>query len=439
MIILSGFFSSAETALTTVNQIRIRNLAEDGSRRARTVLHILESSDKMLSCILIGNNIVNLSASSLATTLTMAVWGEKSVSIATGILTLLILIFGEIMPKNSAKVNSEQLSLRYAPVVNVLMTVLTPVIFVINTLASGVMKLLRVDTEGGDSMITEDEIRTMVDVSHEEGETTGEERELINNVYDLTSRTASDIMVPRADMVSVSIDGSYEEIQSVFRREHFTRLPVYEGGRDHIVGILNIKDFCFVEDRAAFRPKNLMYDPYYTFETKKVADLMVEMRSTSSTLTIVLDEYGSAVGMITFEDLIEELVGEIRDEYDEDENDWIRRVDDASGESGVSHPADENADGAPAVYLIQGGVKLDDINEELGTDLDSEDYDSIGGYIIEHMGDQLPRIGDIVNTDDGLSLRVEAMKKRRITRVRLTMPQGSGKALPEDRQTPAGG
>ena len=402
MILLSAFFSSAETALTTVNRIRIRSLADDGNRRAKTVLQILESQDKMLSCILIGNNIVNIAASSLATTLAIRLFGSSAVGYMAGALTLVILIFGEITPKNAAAVQSEKLSLRYASVIRFLMTVMTPLIFLINLLADAVMKLLRIDKNGGDSTITEDEIRTMVDVSLEDGETTDAERDMINNVYDFGDRYARDICVPRADMVSVSIDDSYETVSEIYRREHFTRLPVYENDRDHIVGILNIKDFCFVEDREHFTPKDLMYPPYYTFETKKISELLVEMRDSSAAVTIVLDEYGSAIGMLTFEDMIEELIGEIRDEYDEDEKDLIRKVSDRH-------------------YLVEGSVKLDDLNDATGLDLHSDDYDSIGGYLIEHLG-RLARKGDRVRTREGYLLIADRVDLNRIQKVRLLLP-----------------
>lgn len=411
LILLSSFFSSSETALTTVNRVKMRNLADSGNVKAKKVLEILDHQDKMLSCILIGNNIVNLSASSLSTTLAIRLFGSQSIGIATGILTLLILIFGEITPKNAANVNSEKISLRSGPVIRTLMFILTPLIVVVSFLSSGAMKLLHVKKDGGDSTITEDEIRTMVDVSHEEGETTGEERALINNVYDLTDQTAADIMVPRADMVSISADDNYEHVMEVFQREHFTRLPVYEGERDHIIGIINVKDFCFLSDpkKRDFSPRKIMYQPYFTFESKSVVSLMEEMQSRSYSLAIVLDEYGAAAGMITFEDLIEELVGEIRDEYDTDEKDWIKKV-------------------GPGTYLILGSVKLDDLNEELGTGLESEDYDSIGGYLIHQLGDRIPRTGDRVRTESGIMLSVQSMKKRRIERVRLVLPE---KAAPE--------
>lgn len=407
LLLLSAFFSSAETALTTVNRIRILNLAQAGDPRARTALKVLDQQSKMLSCILIGNNLVNISASSLATALTIQLFGSSSIGLMTGLLTLVVLIFGEITPKNAANVSSEKLTLRYARIIRLLMIIFTPLIFLVNLLSSGMITLLRIPKDGGDSTITEDEIRTMVNVSHKDGETTSEEKEMINNVYDFGDQCARDICVPRADIVSVSIDDSYETVQEVYRNEHFTRLPVYEKERDHIVGILNIKDFCFVEDREHFTPKDLMYEPYYTFETKKVSELMVEMRDHSSTVTIVLDEYGSAVGMITFEDLIEEVVGEIRDEYDEDEKDLIRRVSDRQ-------------------YLVAGSVKLDDLNDATNLDLHSDDYDSIGGYLIEQLGHLAAR-GDKVVTPDRLLMIADKVKGNRILKVRIVLPERSEK------------
>lgn len=403
LLALSAFFSSAETALTTVNRIRIMNLAESGDSRAKTAMKVLNSQSKMLSCILIGNNLVNISATSLATTLTIRLLGSHLVGIMTGLLTLFILIFGEITPKNAANVSSEKLTLRYARIILLLMFLFTPLIWLVNLLANGVMTLLGISKEGGDNTVTEDEIRTLVDVSHEDGETTRQEREMINNVYDFGDQCARDICVPRADIVSVSVDDDYDTVAAVYRREHFTRLPVYEKERDHIVGILNIKDFCFVEEKGHFTPKDLMYEPYYTFETKKVSELMVEMRDHSQPVTIVLDEYGSAVGMITFEDMIEEVVGEIRDEYDEDEKDLIRRISDRQ-------------------YLVAGSVKLDDLNDATKLNLHSDDYDSIGGYLIEQLGHLAVR-GDRVTTPDSLILIADKVNRNRILKVRIILPE----------------
>ena len=204
-------------------------------------------------------------------------------------------------------------------------------------------------------------------------------------------------------MVSVSLEDSYENIRSVFRTEKFSRLPVYENDRDNIVGIINIKDFLFVENRENFQVSSIMYEPYFTYEYKKTSELMMEMREKSISLTIVLDEYGAAIGMITLEDLLEELVGEIRDEYDEDEKDLIQKLNDRE-------------------YLIEGSMKLDDINNALNLSLESDDYDSIGGYIIEKL-DHLPAPGETVTTETGITLKTEEMNKNRIDKVHLYLPE----------------
>ena len=299
LLLLSAFFSSAETSMTTVNKIRIKTLADEGNKRALTLMKILEESGKMLSAILIGNNIVNISMSSLATTLAIRIFGNTAVGIVTGIITLLVLIFGEITPKTLATIHAEKLALAYSSVIWPLIKIMTPVIFLIDHLSLLFLRLLRIDPKAGDVAMTEQELRTYVDVGHEEGVIESEERQMIYNVFDFGDAQARDIMVPRVDMVSVNLEDSYDSIASVFKNEKFTRLPVYENDRDNIVGIINIKDFLFFEDKEHFRASSVMYEPYFTYEYKKTAELMVEMREKSISLTIVLDEYGAAIGMIT--------------------------------------------------------------------------------------------------------------------------------------------
>lgn len=413
LLLLSAFFSSAETSMTTVNKIRIKALADEGNKRAVTLLKIVDQTGKMLSAILIGNNIVNITASSLATTLAINLFGSQAVGIVTGVMTLLVLIFGEITPKTMASAHAEQIALAYSGIIWPMMNIMTPVIFIVNKLSSLVLRLLRVDPDTAAAPMTEQELRTLVDVSHEDGVIESEEKQMIYNVFDFGDSQAKDVMVPRADMVSVSLSDSYETISSVFRSEKFTRLPVYENDKDNIVGIINIKDFLFVDDREHFQASSIMYEPYFTYEYKKTSELMVEMREKSVSLTIVLDEYGAAVGMVTLEDLLEELVGEIRDEYDEDEKNLIRPL-------------------GHLEYLIEGSVKLDDINDALGLHLYSEDYDSIGGYIIGQL-DHLPSPGETVHTEDGLTLKVERMSKNRIDKVHLYLPEEP--AVPESEHT----
>ena len=402
LVVLSSFFSSAETALTTVNRIRLQALSEEGNKRADIVLKTIENSSKMLSAILIGNNLVNNFSAALATALAIKMFGSGSVGIVTGALTILILIFGEITPKTYAAANAEKLSLAYASVILALMKVLTPVIFIINRICRVLLKFLHVDADASLNTMTEMELRTIVDVSHKDGVIEEEERQMIYNVVDFGDSQAKDVMVPRADVVSVSETASYAEIKDIFRAEKYTRLPVYRDDRDNITGIVNIKDFFFSDDTESFKVSDIMYKPYFTYEFKKTSELLVEMQENSVSIAIVLDEYGAAVGMISLEDLLEEIVGEIRDEYDEDEKDLIQKV-------------SENE------YLIEGSVKLDDINDALGLSLHSEDYDSIGGFIIERL-DHLPEENESVTTEEQILLIVTKMDKNRIETVRLILP-----------------
>ncbi len=406
LVLLSSFFSSAETALTTVNRIRLQALSEEGDKRADIVLKTIENSSKMLSAILIGNNLVNNFSAALATALAIKMFGSGAVGIVTGILTIIILIFGEITPKTYATVNSEKLSLSYASVILFLMKLLTPVIIIINTICRFLLKLMHVDADSSLNTMTEKELRTIVDVSHKEGVIEKEEREMIYNVVDFGDSQARDVMVPRADVVSVSENASYAEVREIFHSEKYTRLPVYKNDRDNITGILNIKDFFFCNDTEDFKVTDVMYEPYFTYEYKKTSELLIEMQKSSVSIAIVLDEYGAAVGMVSLEDLLEEIVGEIRDEYDEDEEDLIQQVSDRE-------------------YIIEGSVKLDDVNDALKLSLSSDDYDSIGGLIIEKL-DHLPVEKESVTTEEGILLTVVKMDKNRIETVQLILP-GQGK------------
>ncbi|MDD3218162.1 MAG: hemolysin family protein [Lachnospiraceae bacterium] len=402
LLCLSAFFSSAETAMTAVNKIRIQSMAEQGEKRASTLLKVLEDYSKMLSAVLIGNNIVNISASALATTLALHIWGNVAVSLATGVLTLLVLIFGEITPKTLASLHAEQISLSYANVIYALMTILTPVIFIVNKLAGFVLFLLHVDPNEKSTTITEHELRTYVDTSHEEGVIESEERQMINNVFDFGDSMAKDVMIPRIDMTFIQVDATYEELMEVFREDRFTRLPVYEDTTDTIIGIINMKDLLLYDRTNGFSLRHILRDAYFTYEHKRTSSLMLEMRKQSINLAIVLDEYGATAGLITLEDLLEEIVGEIRDEYDEQEEDDITEI----------VPGEE--------YRVLASTKLDDLNDALDLHLESEEYDSVGGYIIEQL-DCLPLPGQYVRIEGQAELKVEKTDKKRIEIVHLTL------------------
>ena len=397
----SAFFSSAETALMTSNKLRMRNLADNGDKRAAKVLKVTENTDKMLSAILIGNNIVNLTASSISTALTLKIFGSKLVGIATGILTFLILVFGEITPKNVASKNAENMALSYIGVISFLVTLLTPVIFIVNTVAKFVISIFNKNGDDNNA-VTEEELRAMVEYSHEEGVIENEEKKMIVNVVDFGDTVAGDIMVPRVDMVMVDEKSSYEEILQVFREERYTRIPVYEETPDNVIGILNVKDFLLIEDKENFIMKELLREPLYTYEYKKTSALMMDMRKTGANIVIVLDEYGITAGLITLEDMLEEIVGEIRDEFDADEDEGITKVSDLE-------------------YLIDGSTNLDDINDRIGLSLSSEEYESIGGLIMEKLG-RLPVEGEIINFDN-IVLTVKKMDHARIEKVCLKLKQ----------------
>lgn len=402
LLLLSAFFSSAETSLTTVNKVRLKSLEEQGNKNAKRVLQILENHGKMLSTILIGNNIVNIFASSLVTTFAIDVFGSVAVGIASGVLTVVVLLFGEITPKTWAMINAEKISLAYSSIIKFLMIVLTPVIFLIDKISLGIMWILRIDPNKKECAITEHELKTYVDVGHEEGVIESEEREMIINVFEFGDAVAKDIMIPRIDMVTAPIDCTYQDLIAIFKESMYTRIPVFENDNDNIIGLVNIKDLIGLDNTSDFKIKTVLREAYYTYEFKKTADLLMEMRNSTMNVAFVLNEYGATVGMITMEDLLEEIVGEIRDEYDEDEAELIKEM-------------DKN------VYLVEGSMKLDDINDALHTDFDSEDYDSIGGLIIESL-DRLPENKESVTLENGTILQVEGISQNRITKVLITLP-----------------
>ena len=381
----------------------MRALADEGNKRARAVLAVTENSGKMLSAILIGNNIVNTAVASLATTIAYRL-GGTAVAIASGLMTLLIILFGEITPKTMATIHAEKMSLFYAPVINIFMKIMTPFIFIVNGLSTGLLMLLRIDPNAKDNTMTEAELRSVVNVSHQDGVIESDEKEMIYNVFDLGDAIAKDVMVPRVNVTFADIDSSYDELIDLFREDKFTRLPVYQETKDNVVGTINMKDLLLYDNKKSeFQIKDILREAYFTYEYKSISELLVEMRQASFNIAIVLDEYGETSGLITLEDILEEIVGEIHDEYDENEEENIKAV----GEH---------------EYIIEGSTNLDDLNDSLDLNLESEDYDSLGGFIIEKL-DRLPKADDSVVTEDGIRMIVEKLDKNRIETVHLYLPE----------------
>ncbi len=407
LIMLSAFFSSAETAFMTVNKIRIRNFEEEGRRNAAKIRRLVENPQKLLSAVLIGNNIVNLSASSLMTIaitrlLTNLGMGNQvatGVSITTGVLTLIILIFGEVTPKNLATRRAEKLCFLYVHPIYALTILFTPIAFIINSISNGLMFMLGMRKDEQENTMTESELRTIINVSHEEGIIENDEKEMISNVVDFGDSMAKDVMIPRIDVAFVPASASYQEVFDIFKREMYSRMPVYDESKDDIIGILNLKDFFTYEGKPEdFRIDDYLRKPFFTYEYQKTSELLVQMKTESFNFAVVLDEYGATSGIITLEDLLEEIVGEIRDEYDVDEEDEIVQIRDGE-------------------FMVDGGTKLDDINETFGCHIESDDYDSIAGHIINVL-EHIPEEGEEIQ-ENGIRFVVEQMDKNRIDKVHV--------------------
>ena len=399
LLILSAFFSSAETAFTSINKIRIKTLADEGSKRAKLVLSLIDNNARFLSTILIGNNIVNIVAASLTTTLAIEFFGNAYIGIATGILTLFILIFGEITPKTMATIHAEKMSLSYAPVIKFLVIILTPLTFIVTKLARGVMFIFRINPDSSDSHMTENELLNIVDASAQEGVIETGEQEMITNVVDFGDTLAKDVMVPAINMTCVEDTIDYNELIEIFGADQYSRMPVYHESRDNIIGIIWAKDLLVKYDNTrTFKVSDYMREPFFTYEYKKTSELMRELKDKYKSMAIVLDEYGTTAGLLTIEDLIEEIVGEIRDETDTDEVDSVRKLNDS-------------------LYEASGSASLEDVNKMTGLELSSDDYDSIAGHVINLLN-HLPSPGETIISGNVL-YTVIATAKNRVTKVRI--------------------
>ena len=399
LLFLSSFFSMSETALMSLSKIRVRHMVEEGVKGAKLVEKLIEDPNKLLGAILIGNNIVNIAATSISTSLFISLWGQQGVAAATALMTVLVLIFGEITPKTISANNPEKVSVVVSKPINFFVIILKPIVFIFNIVTSIIFKIFGVDGDGVKPFITEEELKTMVNVSHEEGLLEMEEREIINNVFEFGDMQAKEAMVQRLDIVAIDTENSYDEIIELFKTEKLSRMPVYEETIDDIIGILNIKDVIFLSDEeiANFDIKKYLRDPFFTYEFKKITQLLEEMKKDKSQMAIVVDEYGGTAGLITIEDLVEVIVGDIDDEYDEDEEE-IQVI--SSNE-----------------FLVDGSTKINDVNEVLGIELESEEFDSIGGYIIGYIK-HIPEENEVIEVD-GIKFNIESVDKNRIKQIRI--------------------
>ena len=411
LIALSALFSSAETAFLSTNRIRMRNLHEDGEKRAGLVLNMLEKQNKLISSLLVGNNIVNISASAIATKLATDIFNDAGVGIATGVMTLLVLVFGEVIPKNLAAAHAETWAMAIAPFIRAVSVVLTPVVFLLTKLSDFIVRFSKKDDDDVPT-ITEDEFRILVDVGQEEGVFDEAESEMINSIMEFDEIVVKEIMVPRIDIVGLDGDDTINDALRLIVDGGHSRIPVYEGSIDNIIGILYAKDiFAHIkEDFEQLTVKALIRDAYYIPETKKVDDLLDELRVKKVHMAIILDEYGGTSGLVTIEDLLEEIIGDIQDEYDVEEDLIVMHSD--------------------TVLIADARTPIHDVEEAFDVELDEEilddsEADTIGGIAFEHLG-EIPEVGDEV-TVDRFQIRVVDVQGRRIAKVEVSL-------LPADEQ-----
>jgi len=402
LVILSGFFSSAETAFTAANRLKLRHMAEEGSKSAKRALRLIENPSKLISALLIGNNIVNIFASSLATLVAIDLYGISATGIATSILTIVIIIFGEITPKSFATQHAEKVSMMFSKPVGILMTLLTPFVIIFYSISSWIIRLFGGDISQSHPLVTEEELKTMVDVGSEEGVFELEEKEMLHNIFDFGDLQVRDIMVQRVDITALDVDATYEEVLEIVKDEQFSRFPVYREDIDDIIGILNVKDLLFLTEveKQGFKLENYIREPYFAYEFKRITDLFKELKKTRTHISIILDEYGGTVGIVTIEDLLEEIVGEIDDEYDDDKETDIETI-------------------RKNEYMVSGSYRLDELNELIGTDIESEEFDSIGGYLIGILG-TFPASGEVIEAD-GIRFVVDEVDKNRIKKIRMIL------------------
>lgn len=381
----------------SLSKIRIRHMVEDGVKGAKLIEKLTEDPNKLLGSILVGNNVVNIGASALATSVAMKTFGESGVGVATAIMTILILIFGEITPKSIAKQRSEGVALKVSSSVNIIVKILRPFVAIFTFISSTVLKLFGGDLNKDQPFITQEELKTMVDVGEEEGVLEEEEKEMIFNVFEFGDIQVKDVMVQRVDIVALGLDSTYDDVIDIIKEEQFSRIPVYNDSIDDIIGIMYVKDLILLNNKDNFKVQDCIREAYYTFEFKKVTELFKEMKKSRNHMAVVLDEYGGTVGIVTIEDLLEEIVGEIEDEYDELEEE-IEVV-----------KEDE--------YIVDGRIRLDDLSELIGVKMESEEFDSIGGFVIGQLG-RIPEPKEEVSYEN-MRFVVEEIDKNRIKKVRI--------------------
>ncbi|MDU7560074.1 MAG: hemolysin family protein, partial [Finegoldia magna] len=397
LVTMSAVFSSSETAITSVSKIKVRQLDQKDNKNAHLLKKLHDNMQATISTILIGNNIVNIAASSIATILFTKYFNENGAVVSTVVMTIFVLIFGEVLPKTIAQYKNKSVALKFSRFIYLLTIIFKPIVKVLNLLTRLVIKLF-IGEDGDSSTLTEEELKTLVEVSEEEGVIKNQETEIMINALELKKTLAVDIMTPRTSMASVDIEDAENDLKEIIKNITYSRIPVYEDNIDDIIGVLHIKELAhkIIEDDSDFKIRDILKPAFYAYEYIPVVDLFKQMRAKNISISIIIDEYGGTSGIVTMEDILEELVGEIDDEYD--------------NEKEVTKLSDNE-------YLVDPEMRIDEVNERFDLNIQSEKFDSIGGFVIELL-DRMPKSKDEVEFEN-LKFVVVNVDKRKITQLMI--------------------
>lgn len=397
LVAMSAVFSSSETAITSVSKIKVRQLYQKDNKNAHLLKKLHDNMQTTISTILIGNNIVNIAASSIATILFTNIFHQNGALISTVVMTVFVLIFGEVLPKTIAQYKNKSVALKFSRFIYFLTIVFKPIVKILNVLTRLIIKLF-VGEDEDSSTLTEEELKTLVEVSEEEGVLKNQETEIMINALELKETLAVDIMTPRTSMASVDIEDAESDLKEIIKNITYSRIPVYEDSIDDIIGVLHIKELAhkIIEDDRDFKVRDILKPAFYAYEYIPVVDLFKQMRTKNISISIIIDEYGGTSGIVTMEDILEELVGEIDDEYD--------------NEKEVTKLSDNE-------YLVDPEMRIDEVNERFDLDIQSDKFDSIGGFVIELL-DRMPKSKDEVEFEN-LKFVVVNVDKRKITQLMI--------------------
>lgn len=402
LLFMSAFFSGSEIALFSSSRIRIRKLVEEGNKNAQVAKELLEHPNRLLATILVGNNVVNISATALATSLAITFFGSTGLGIATGVMTFLILVFGEITPKGFAAKNAVALALIVARPMQMLVNLLFPLVKLLTKLTNFMIKSLGGEPKEVSPFITEEEIKMLVEVGEEEGVIQKEEKEMIHGIFEFGDKLAREVMIPRIDMDAIAVSSTLEEALKATLKTRHSRLPVYEGSIDNVIGMLHFKDLLHLKERKYEGTiREIVRPVHYVPENKRLDELLKEFQETKMHMAVVVDEYGGTAGLVTLEDILEEIVGEILDEYDAIETN-IQVLDERTA-------------------LVEAKTSVGEVNEALNINLPEEDFETLGGLVFNKLG-RIPSVGDKMRIKN-ITIAVEKMRGRRISKLKIRKPR----------------